>query len=161
MKSIYRLPEYFQKKGYINPNDPHNGPFQFAYNTSKHWFIWASQNPRVAQQFNNHMGAYHQGRPSWMDDDFFPVHAALLKDAHDNPDAVLLVDVGGGLGHDLAEFARKHPTAPGRLVLQDKRDVINQIKNKPGDIEPMAHNFFTKQPIQGSLPPMLVGARLI
>jgi hypothetical protein len=149
MKSIYRLPEYFQKNGYTNPTDPNKGPFQFAYNTSKHWFAWASQNPSVAKQFNNHMSAYHQGRPSWMDKDFFPVHAGLIKGARQSPGAVLLVDVGGGLGHDLAEFAKKHPAAPGRLVLQDKRDVITQIKDDLGDIESMAHNFFTKQPIQG------------
>ncbi|KAH8691903.1 putative hydroxyindole O-methyltransferase [Talaromyces proteolyticus] len=150
MRAIYKLPEYFKKVGYVNPNDPTDGPFQYAYNTSKHWFVWSTQYPSLFRQFNNHMSAYHQGRPSWMDADFFPVHSVLTAGARRDADSVFLVDVGGGLGHDLMEFSQKHPSTPGRLILQDKRDVIAQIQGGLGEIEAMAHNFFTKQPIQGA-----------
>jgi hypothetical protein len=40
---------------------------------------------------------------------------------------------------------RKRPTAPGRLILQDKWDVIAQISGNPDRIEMMAYNFFIKQ----------------
>jgi hypothetical protein len=151
MKSIYKLPEYFRSTGYQNPDDATDGPFQFSYRTSKHWFSWATEHPDISQQFNNHMSAYHQGRPSWMDYDFYPVDDCLINGLKPDPDAVLLVDVGGGLGHDLQEFQRKYPTAPGRLILQDKPDVVDQIFSTMGRIEVMAHDFFCEQPIKGSI----------
>lgn len=36
---------------------------------------------------------------------------------------------------------------PGRLVFQDQPGVIAQVDSK--EIEPMAHDFFTPQPIKG------------
>ncbi|KAJ9661615.1 hypothetical protein H2201_006471 [Coniosporium apollinis] len=84
------------------------------------------------------MGGYRLGQPSWIDPDFYPVQDLLVK--------------GGNLGHDLEEFRRKHPATPGRLVLQDLRVVIGQIKELDEKIEPMAHDFFTEQPIKGTFP---------
>ncbi|EED22504.1 O-methyltransferase, putative [Talaromyces stipitatus ATCC 10500] len=150
MKAIYRLPEYFRSTGYRNPDEATAGPFQFAYETSQHWFQWVSERPAICQQFNHHMSAYHQGRPSWMDRDFYPVENALLNLVKPGPNAVLLVDIGGGFGHDLQEFHQKHPSAPGRLIVQDKADVIQQVPNEPGKVEFMAHDFFTEQPIKGA-----------
>ena len=84
-----------------------------------------------------------------MDEDFYPVETSLVKGAGTDADAVLLVDVGGSLGHDIVEFHRKHPKVPGRLVLQDLPEVIEQIQEPLVGIEPMAHNFFKEQPIKG------------
>jgi hypothetical protein len=74
-------------------------------------------------------------------------------------DDVLLVDVGGGVGHDLAEFRRKWPGVKGRLVLQDLGEVIEQAKamNRETErgVEATVHDFFTEQPVKGMvhLPP--------
>ena len=85
-----------------------------------------------------------------MDEDFYPVQTSLIRGARIDADAVLLVDVGGSLGHDLVEFRRKHPRAPGRLVLQDLPAVVEQVKEIEDGIESMAHDFFTDQPIKGT-----------
>jgi len=74
----------------------------------------------------------------------------LIKGAKTGEDEVLLVDVGGSLGHDISEFRKKHPSAPGRLVLQDLPAVIAQGKDLDSKIEPKAHDFFTEQPIKGA-----------
>lgn len=75
------------------------------------------------------MSGYRQGKRSWMDEDFYPVSERLAGNSTPDKDTVLLVDVGGGLGHDLAELKAKHsdinPNVRGRLVLQDKADVIS------------------------------------
>lgn len=39
-----------------------------------------------------------------MDPDFYPVNTQLLKGMDLSTDAALLVVIGGGYGHDLAEF---------------------------------------------------------
>ena len=160
MKAIYKLPEYFRSTSYRNPDNAVAGPFQFAYETPQHWFSWVSNNPAISRQFNNYMRGYHQGRPSWMDRDFYPVEDALLNLVKAGPQSVLLVDVGGGLGHDLQEFHRKHPSAPGRLIVQDKPDVIQQLSDNLGKIELMGHDFFTEQPVKGSRDPSTYLLRL-
>lgn len=133
----------------MNPTNAGDGPFQYAFNTSQHYFAWVRDHQSVLAQFNNHMSAYRQGRPSWMDPDFYPVQDLLHQGARTDEHAVLLVDVGGGLGHDIEEFHRKHPAAPGRLVLQDLPAVLGQIECVDDAITTMAHDFFTEQPIKG------------
>lgn len=88
-----------------------------------------------------------------MDPDFYPVEQRLINGAQTQDDAVFLVDVGGGKGHDLQELYQKHPNLPGTLVLQDLKGVISEAKalGLNEKIIPMAHDFFTAQPIIGTL----------
>jgi len=113
-------------------------------------FAYMQAHPPMGPQFNHHMGGYRQGRPAWMDADFFPVQDRLVKGARSDAEAVLIVDVGGSIGHDLAEFATKHSSAPGRLVLQDLPAVLGQIASLDGRIERMGYDFFTEQPVKGA-----------
>lgn len=86
-----------------------------------------------------------------MDPDFYPFKENLIQNAKIEHDAVFLVDIGGGKGHDLQEMCCKHPDLPGKLVLQDLKDVIEEAKTSSLDerIVTMEHDFFTKQPIIG------------
>ena len=97
------------------------------------------------------MAGYLQGKQSWIEPGFYPVDLRLGKDAKNNADAVLLVDVGGGLGHDLKEFKANYPHLPGKLVLQERQEVISQIKEPSSGIEATVHDFFTLQPIKGNI----------
>ena len=86
-----------------------------------------------------------------MDEEFFPIKGALensdLSDS--NP---LLVDVGGGIGHDAEEFRIKHPGLSGRVIVQDLPETIQQASKTSQSIELMAHDFFTPQPVDGTKP---------
>lgn len=85
-----------------------------------------------------------------MDVGFYPV-PTLTEGLNIGDNDVLLVDVGGSIGHDLSEFRRKWPDVPGRLILQDLLEPIEKAKTinlSPG-IEPMVHDFFTEQPVKG------------
>jgi hypothetical protein len=65
----------------------------------------------------------------------------------------MLVDVGGGEGHDLKLFLERFPEAKGSLVLQDLPAVVNGgfgDKTPPGVIS-MSHDFFDAQPVKGKL----------
>jgi hypothetical protein len=62
---------------------------------------------------------------------------------------VLLVDIGGGSGHDIMEFHAKQPYVKGRLILQDLPEVVESVKDMPACIKAMAHDFFTPQSIIG------------
>lgn len=86
-----------------------------------------------------------------MDEGFYPVKERLNHDMqNDDENAVFLVDVGGGLGHDLEELRVKHPGIRGRLVLQDQPEVIAQINKASNSIELTTHDFFTPQTVKGT-----------
>ena len=97
------------------------------------------------------MSAYRAGKANWYDPGFYPVADRLVAGFDSSQSKVLLVDVGGGRGHDVELFAARHATHPGKLILQDREPVIASIQNK--DKLPFvcqAHDFFTPQPIQGA-----------
>lgn len=92
------------------------------------------------------------GRSSCMDTNFYPVQTNLIDGARRENDAVFLVDVGGGKGHDLQEVYRKHPKLPGKLVLQETKGVLEEAKEEcglDGKIVLAEHDFFTRQTILG------------
>lgn len=121
---------------------------QLGFNTDLHFFEYLATNPEFPVRFMNHMSAYHQGRPSWMDPGFYPVQERLAAGL--DTSAPLLVDVGGSTGHDLQEFRRKHPEVQGKLVLQDLPEVIEKAKLLViPEIEAVEHDFFKEQPIKG------------
>ena len=95
------------------------------------------------------MAGYAQGRPKWMDTDFYPVAERLGHGLKIDDSKALIVDVGGGLGHDLVEFKKKHPELPGRLILQDLPETIKQIDQINEGIEPTVHDFLSPQPVRG------------
>ncbi|KAF2646829.1 S-adenosyl-L-methionine-dependent methyltransferase [Massarina eburnea CBS 473.64] len=145
-----KLHEYLRQTQYATPSDFAAGPYQYAFDTEMNLFQYMHAHPPLGKQFDHHMGGYRQGRPSWMDPNFYPVKEQIFAGMDTSEDSVLLVDIGGGLGHDLGEFSAKYPDAPGRLVLQDLQVVIDGIKQLDPKIERMNHDFLTEQPLKGA-----------
>ncbi|KAL8823106.1 MAG: hypothetical protein Q9191_006172 [Dirinaria sp. TL-2023a] len=150
--AIFALPEFLAKTQYKNPEDPADSAFTLGHGTKDQFFVWLTSRPERLSQFQNHMTGKAQGRSSWMDPHFFPVEERLVKGAKTGEDAVFLVDIGGGKGHDLAELHQKHPNLPGKLVLQDHPDVIKEAEASGLDkkIVPMGYDFFTPQTLIGA-----------
>ena len=98
------------------------------------------------------MSGYRQGKCSWCDEGFYPVTDRIGQGL--KSETPLLVDVGGGLGHDLLELKTKHPELAGRLVLQDQPNVIEQVGKAEKSIELAVHDFFTLQPVKGMSQPV-------
>ena len=134
------LPKFIAKHGYQNPTDAENNNFKDM--TGNSFWEHLKQNPQVEKTFASCMTAYANNRPSLID--IYP-SGCLLKNW--SLDTVLLVDVGGGAGHDVAAFRRHH--ADGRLILQERREVLQVIDNLDDSIEKMEYDFFTPQPVEG------------
>ena len=149
-RALAALPDYFRKTHNHNPQDGRNCAFQLGLETPLHFFEYLTGD--VAHKFHHHMASYRQGRPHWMDVGFYPV-PSLVAGVTIGDDDTLLVDIGGGLGQDLQAFRHRWPDLPGRLVLQDRPEVIEratQMKLDPSIIL-MSHDFFTDQKVQGKL----------
>ena len=121
-----------------------------------------TKNPKAADS----MHAFFQGdrgsRPNWVD--WFPVKERLLHNGvgpSTTADTILLVDVGGGRGHDIESFKRKFPELRGRYILHDLPQVINDdtLVLDPA-IEKIPLNFFKERAVSGisTSPPILPSA---
>ncbi|KAB8223103.1 O-methyltransferase-domain-containing protein [Aspergillus novoparasiticus] len=141
-------PEYFRQNNNQFPTSAEDTPFQLAKNTPLSYFAWLGENPSLAKDFQQWMTLKQQATPNWVD--WFDVQGNLLHGFRNQPDDVLLVDVGGGEGHYLHAFNDKYPDAPGRRILQDLPQVISTINKTSKDTELMAHDFFTVQPVKGA-----------
>ena len=144
--SYKQLAPYLKSTYYKTPTSLTDGPFQFAHATKLHHFGWLSENPPYLGIFSNYMGGYRAGRPSWVDAGFYPVSERLTSAFDSSISPVLLVDVGGGKGHDLEELRAKHSSLPGTLILQDQPEVISKVSAQ--GFEATAHDFFTPQPVK-------------
>ncbi|PYI01158.1 S-adenosyl-L-methionine-dependent methyltransferase [Aspergillus sclerotiicarbonarius CBS 121057] len=147
--AITAIPAFLRQTQYQNPTNGLACPFQQGFNTKYSFFDFLSRDPTLSAQFNNLMSVYHQGRASWMDPGFYPVER-LTHPSNHTDSGILIVDVGGGKGHDLNEFRAKWPSARGRLILQDQPGVLAEATGLHESIERMPHDFFTEQPCKGS-----------
>lgn len=140
--------EYARKHEFVNPADAQDTALMYACDTRLNMFEYQRE-LGYGRHFNHHMAGYRLGRLPWMDPKFFPVEERLIAGANADPSAPFLVDIGGSIGHDLEEFHSYHPSAPGRLILQDQPAVINDIQNLNPAITPMIYDFHTEQPVKG------------
>lgn len=93
------------------------------------------------------MALRRQPEVSWLS--VYPVAGAAEGCKTDDPDSVLYVNIGGGIGHQCKQLKDKYPDLPGRVILQDLPHSIANALDTPG-VENMGHNFFEPQPIHGT-----------
>ncbi|KAI9691908.1 MAG: hypothetical protein M1822_007981 [Bathelium mastoideum] len=144
-KQYQATPSFLKENNYQNPTDEKNTALQMGWNTRKQPFDLMLTLPGAMNQFHTYMALRRQVALSWLT--VFPVNeeTAGLTD-RERP---LLVNIGGGIGHQCAQFREKHPDIPGRVILQDVPETIAIALQTPG-VENMAHDYFKPQPIRGA-----------
>lgn len=149
--SFNGFPEFFKKTEYRSPAlGALDGPFQDAHKTQLPFFEWLLSTPPHLQQFDSFMTAYRAGKTDWHEPGYYPVSNRLISGFDPSISDVLLVDVGGGRGHDVTAFATQHRPCSGRIILQDREPVIAGIRMNGEQVpfEAQVHDFFTPQPVQ-------------
>ena len=91
------------------------------------------------------MSAFDEGGTKWTD--YSPVEEEICKGARQDPEAIMFVDVGGGMGHEGLALKKRYPHLPGRFVNQDLPQVVTDQLLE--GIESMAHDFLNQQPLKG------------
>ena len=94
--------------------------------------------------FSIFMGSINEGLKEWFN--IYPVEQRLAQGFDNGPEAVMIVDVGGGFGHQAINLKKKFPNLPGRFVVQDLAHGLP--KERPDGIEFMAHDFTMPQPVK-------------
>jgi hypothetical protein len=146
------LPRFLSINGYDNPSDSTNLPFHLAHNTKQSPWEWGSQRPDVARAFALHMSGYHIGRPNWLDPNLYPFEQRILQGADDNH--VLFLDVGGGMGDDIANLRARLGNSIGdkKLVLQERETMAARVKQMRPELEVVVGDFFQEPQIKGTWP---------
>ncbi|KAL4800798.1 S-adenosyl-L-methionine-dependent methyltransferase [Aspergillus venezuelensis] len=153
--SFNGFPSHFISRDYKAPQlGSLKGPFQKAHGCQgQPFFEWLVANPPNLQHFDSFMSAYRAGKLNWYDVGFYPVAERLITGFEGGKDHILLVDVGGGRGHDVTAFTAAHPNHPGKVILQDRGPVIAGVLEASNGNPPFAaeaHDFFTPQPHKGA-----------
>lgn len=148
--AIMNLPYYLEKIKYRTPTDP-AGNFSDRFGTGFWGFMEDLEQGRT---FSIVQASVHEMVPPVNLVVSYPV-VELLHDFPADFETPLLVDVGGGTGSDLRLCQRALPppyNTNAKLILQDLPSVIEDAQRKLflTNIIPMAHDFFTPQPIKGA-----------
>ncbi|ROV87606.1 hypothetical protein VSDG_09603 [Cytospora chrysosperma] len=138
------LPAFLRKNGYKNPTDGSHTPFGMAFQTTDIPYIWFSKHPENLQHFNDYMALRRTSDLTWLAK--YPVAEEAAGWPVEKP---LYVNVGGGVGHQCAQFKERFPdlSLPGRLILQDMPHSIEKALPTLG-VQNMAYNFFEPQPVK-------------
>ncbi|KAL9090732.1 MAG: hypothetical protein Q9165_005220 [Trypethelium subeluteriae] len=123
--------------------------FQYAFGNT--FFEHIKSNLDWKRNFDTFM-SYRQSSTKWYET--YPVEKELKSSSlKQDPQSVLLVDVAGGSGHDALAFRERFLTLPGRCILEDLPETLQQVNQleRPG-IEMVPYDFFTPQPIKGLSP---------
>jgi hypothetical protein len=98
------------------------------------------------------MNSQQKHRLNWSE--WFPIETLFDDPNADDENTIFMVDVGGGLGHDLAAFAARNPGRKIRLINEDLPEVIAQVKeqqqNLDSRVELVEQNFFQPQSVKGA-----------
>ena len=139
-----KLPEYLASIQYRDPTDPVNTAFKAA--SGEALWTWLESHSDANEHLNFALEAHSDNLES-----LATIYPAASLISSSDPHGVLIVDVGGNVGYDLERFRRQYPQPEGRLVLQDRQEVISEARTVDPSIQKTPYDFFTPQPVKGGL----------
>ncbi|PCD28485.1 hypothetical protein FGRA07_03624 [Fusarium graminearum] len=147
-RTYQALPDYLCENKSKDVDNMHNGIFQKAFSTDLSCYEYLVHNPKL-QGFMQDAMKLNQTEGDWLS--VLPVEDEIKRWQASDPDRVLFVDIGGGMGHQCIRLRGKYPDIPGRVVLQDMPITVERIpKPMPHGIEAMPYNFEEPQPIKNA-----------
>ena len=142
------LPDFLSSINYQNPTDVQHSAFNYAHETTLQWFYWIQERPEIGNAFDSAMAATTALQKASIQRDIKDLLTQISPSAKEDLDAVLFVDVGGGQGQILSDVRSEQPSLKGRMIIQDLQGVIGDW-TPPQNVEVMAYDFFTPQPVHG------------
>ena len=138
--AFHALPEFLKETGY--QNEPKGSAFQKALGTELELYPWLMERPHALKNFQAAM----QLNVHFNSMDLVPFDDNVVG----GHDGIVFVDIGGNVGHQAAEALSKNPQLAGRVMVQDRGEVIQSHPDIKG-IQWLEHDFFKTQPVKGNL----------
>ena len=140
-----RLNEYLAKHKVEDVEVPTQTPFCWHWGAEgKNFYQALLDDPEKLALFNIAMATEEESLPTL---GMYPFENLALEDGSE--DRKIIVDVGGGRGHSMVEIIKANPLFSGRIVLQDRKPVLDAVPDEAiHGVEKMPHDFFTPQPVK-------------
>jgi demethylsterigmatocystin 6-O-methyltransferase len=152
--ALHYLPEFLKATQYSNPSDSSNLSFQLAHDTDQTAFEWLSKRPENLKWTMGYMASQRNNQINWMQEpSIFSVNDFTINSNDTDRERVLMVDVGGGAGHQCMALRQAHPELKGRIVLQDLPGTIAMTDSDALQglgIDAQSHDFMTAQAVTGA-----------
>lgn len=145
----HALPGFAALHGILSDPKPGATAFQRGHHTEHDFYTWLESRPAGQAAFHRFMETQFAGLPTWLEAVDFASEIGGGRPATETD--AMLVDVGGGNGSQCALLRGGWPEMPGRLILQDRHDVVAKALEVPG-IEKMSYDFLTEQPVRSTYP---------
>ncbi|PNP73498.1 hypothetical protein FNYG_13148 [Fusarium nygamai] len=147
-RTYQALPDYLTEHKDKEVDDVRDGIFQKAFGTDLSIYEYLVHNPKLQGYMQDAM-KLNQAEGDWLS--VLPLEDEVKRWQSSDPDRVLFVDIGGGMGHQCIRLRDKYPDVPGRVILQDMPITVARIpKPMPHGIEAMSYNFDEPQPIKNA-----------
>ncbi|KAM0304946.1 hypothetical protein ACHAO8_011337 [Botrytis cinerea] len=143
------IPQYLKEKNYQNPTSGTDTPFSKAYGFKDGATLWeilgTTDHMPVMGLW---MESFNDGHKNFLD--IYPAMERLASEASTDPEAVMMVDIGGGQGHQAINMKRKFPDLPGKYIVTDLAHGLPVNKDENKGVEFLVHDFMTEMPIKGA-----------
>ncbi|KAI1323729.1 S-adenosyl-L-methionine-dependent methyltransferase [Xylariaceae sp. FL0255] len=144
------IPQYLRDSQYANFSNGAYTPWHLGHNTNMHTFDWMKERPQLLNHFLGWMACQRVGLPMFLD--VYDFQKEFASGA--TKETPVFVDIGGNVGHQCIAVRQRLPNLVGRIILQDREEVIEQVQKNPlpgfEGIEAVAYDFFKPQPIKGA-----------
>ncbi|KAI1395248.1 S-adenosyl-L-methionine-dependent methyltransferase [Hypoxylon fuscum] len=121
--------------------------FQVGHPDEEGYFQWIQKDESKLQAFHTVMEML---KGQYTSQDYVDMDKWIPDDISEND--VAFVDIGGSIGVQCLALKEKRGSRPGRIINQDRLEVIQKAKESLVNkgVEAMAYDFFTEQPIKGA-----------
>ncbi|KAL9608390.1 MAG: hypothetical protein Q9167_006770 [Letrouitia subvulpina] len=149
-RAVYMMPYFLHSTRYRYPIEYSSAPFQYALHTPLGFWEYLDEDPQRAKLFNSGMRSFQNPATARGLGCTHLFYEELFQTAEIGSSDIAVVDMGGGRGQALEGIKAQFPSFKGRLILQDREDVIEDAKAKgvPDFIETMAGSFFEAQVVE-------------
>jgi hypothetical protein len=144
------LPDWLRSIRYRSPVGVFPTAWTSSIPTELDPFTYLKHNPWALKLFQSHLIVQRDGRQSFIDAFDFEKH---LTAQDITSSTFLFVDIGGGTGSQSLAFRQRHSNLPGRVILQDRPEVVECVKPMLADIANIQAEVYdfstTPQPVLG------------
>ena len=145
---VQHLPDFLAETKYADITDNAKTALQPVFKTDLPAFAWFPNQPERFGYFQQVMTVQRAGAVNWLS--VFP----FKQELGDFQGKTVLVDVGGGFGHQCIGIKENFPELAGKLIVQDLPQTLAIVPPIEG-VELTVHNFFEPQTVQGMVPIVL------
>lgn len=143
-----QLHRFFRENGWRVPQSNTNNPYTYAHHTDGlTMFEYLSLDHERLTNFNHAMQA--QSSQTTTSFGMYPFREELTKMETSDED-VLVVDVGGGLGQASRAIRRILEGVSGKVVLQDRPEVLKDFDEGVEGIETVGMDLYKPNPTKGT-----------